>query len=199
MIGSNCHRHIFLISYSYKDFCFSIMENGQYMSVTVHESTFNQLFKAMKSIQVKPLGFTIKISQMEAKLSPSFFEFKAFAEVLGILNALPQLKQTVHGKCELKLDETTGRLTLIIKKLMVELPKLFGFGGGFTDVGNYIPPIPLKGLINLTQPIDLPPMCEARRIMIVPRNQRFIVEEKRATFSVEIDFQEESASASDDK
>jgi nitrate reductase NapAB chaperone NapD len=169
--------------------------SDQYTSVTVHESTFNELFRAMKSIQFKSLGFTIKISQMEAVLSPSLFQFKALAEVSGMMNMLPQLKQTVHGECELTLDENTGKLLLNIKKLMIELPKLFGFGGGFADVGSYIPPIPLKGFINFTHPFDLPHMCETRRLMIIPRNQKFIVEEKRATFSVQIDY----AEAPDDK
>jgi hypothetical protein len=164
--------------------------SDQYTSVTVHENTFNELFRAMKSIQFKPLGFTIKISQMEAILSPSLFQFKALAELSSMLNMLPHLKQTVHGECELRLDENTGKLLLNIKKLMIELPKLFGFGGGFTDVGGYIPPIPLKGFINFTHPFDLPDMCETRRLLIIPRNQKFIVEEKRATFSVQIDYAE---------
>lgn len=167
--------------------------SDQYISVTVHETTFNELFKAMKAIHVKHLGFTIKISQMEATLAPSIFQFKAFAEVLGVLNAIPQLKQTVHGECDLTLDEATGRLMLNIRKLMIELPKLCGFGGGFTDVGEYVPSVPLKGLINLTHPIDLPKTCETGRIQVIARNQKFIVEEKRATFSVQIDFQEISS------
>lgn len=162
----------------------------QYTSVTVHESTFNELFRAMKSIQFKFFGITIKISKMEAILSQSLFQFKALAEVSGILNMLPHLKQTVHGECDLTLNENTGKLMLNIKKLMIELPKVFGFGGGFTDVGSYIPPIPLKGFINFMHPFDLPDMCETRRLMIIPRNQKFIVEEKRATFSVQIDYAE---------
>lgn len=164
------------------------VHSDQYTSVTVHESTFNKLFSAMKSIQFKSLGFTIKISQMEAILSPSVFQFKALAEIFGALNMLPHIKQTVHGECELKLDEHSGRLLLKIEKLMIELPKLFGYGGGFTDVGSYIPPIPLKGLINFTRPFDLPAMCETKRFQIIPRNPRFIVEDKRATFSVQIDY-----------
>ena len=164
--------------------------SDQYTSVTVHENTFNELFKAMKSIQFKPLGFTIKISQMEAVLSPSVFQFKALAETLGMLNMLPHLKQIVHGECELRLDENTGKLLLEIKKLIIELPKLFGFGGGTIDVASYIHPIPLKGFINFTHPFDLPDMCETKRLMIIPRNQRFIVEEKRATLSVQIDYAE---------
>ena len=165
----------------------------QYTSITVHENTFNELFRAMKSIQFKPLGFTIKISQMEAVLSPSVFKFKALAEVLGMLNMISHLKQTVHGECDLRLDENTGKLLLKIKKLIIELPKLFGFGGGTTDVGSYVPPIPLKGFINFMNPFDLPDMCETKRLMIIPRNQRFIVEEKRATFSVQIDYAEAPA------
>ena len=164
--------------------------SGQYTSVTVHESTFNELFAAMKSIHFKFMTFTIKISQMEALLSPSIFQFKAFAEVSAMLNMLPHLKQTVHGECELILDENTGKLLLKMKKLMIELPKVLGLGGGSTDVGSYIPPIPLKGFINFTHPFDLPDMCETRRLLIIPRNQLFIVEEKRATFSVQIDYAE---------
>jgi hypothetical protein len=144
----------------------------------------------MKSIRFKFLGFTIKISQMEAVLSPSIFQFKAFAEVSGMLNILPHIKQPVHGECELLLDENAGKLLLKIKKLMIELPKLFGYGGGFTDVGSYIPPIHLKGFINFAQPLDLPDMCETRHLLIIPRNQKFIVEEKRATFSVQIGYAE---------
>lgn len=169
--------------------------SDQYTSITVHESTFNALFRAMKSIQFKFLVLTIQISQMEAILRPSLFQFKALAEVSGVLNMLPHLKQTVHGECELKLDEKTGKLLLNIKKLIIELPKVFGFGGGSTDVGSYIPPIPLKGFINFTHPFDLPDICETRRILIIPRNQKFIVEEKRATFSVQIEY----AEASDDQ
>ena len=164
--------------------------SDQYTSVTVHESTFNELFTAMKSIRFKYLGFTIQISQMEAVLSPSIFQFKAFAEVSAMLNILPHLKQPVHGECELLLDENTGKLMLKIKKLIIELPKLLGFGGGFTDVGSYIPPIHLKGFINFAHPLDLPDMCETRQLLIIPRNQKFIVEEKRATFSVQIGYAE---------
>lgn len=164
------------------------VHSDQYISITVHESTFNKLFSVMKSIQIKFLGFTIKISQMEAILSPSVFQFKALAEIFGALNMLPHLKQSVHGECELTLDEHTGKLLLKIKKLMIELPKLFGYGGGFTDVGSYMPPIPLKGLINFTKPFDLPDMCETKRFQLIPRNPQFIVEDKRATFSVQIDY-----------
>ncbi|CAF1348753.1 unnamed protein product [Adineta steineri] len=164
----------------------------EYTSITVHESTFNKLFKAMKSIHIKVLGFTIKISEMEAILSPSIFQFKALAELIGILDMLPHIKQKVHGECELALDEHTGKLLLKIKKLIIELPKLFGFGGGSTDVGSYIPPIPLKGFINFTHPFDLPHMCETRQFMIIPRNSRFFVEDKRATLSVQIDYAETS-------
>lgn len=165
----------------------------EYTSVTVHESTFNKLFNAMKSIHFKFLGFTIKISQMEAILSPSIFQFKALAELIGAFDMLPHLKQNVHGECELALDEHTGKLLLKITKLIIELPKLFGFGGGSTDVGSYIPPIPLKGFINFTHPFDLPHMCETRQLTIVPRNPRFIVEDKRATLSVQIDYSEASS------
>lgn len=167
--------------------------SDQYTSITVHESTFNELFRVMKSIQFKFLVLTIKISQMEAILRPSLFQFSALAEISGMLNMLSHLKQTVHGECELKLDENTGKLLLNIKKLMIELPKVFGFGGGFTDVGSYIPAIPLKGFIHFSQPIDLPDICETRRIRVIPRNQKFIVEEKRATFSVQIDYAEAPA------
>ncbi|UJR17730.1 hypothetical protein I4U23_004628 [Adineta vaga] len=166
------------------------IHSDEYTSITVHESTFNKLFDAMKSIQFKFLGFTIKISQMEAVLSPSIFQFKALGEIFGALNMLPHLKQNVHGECELILDEQTGKLLLKIKKLIIELPKLFGFGGGSTDVGSYIPPIPLKGFINFMHPFDLPNMCETKQLTIIPRNPRFIVEEKRATFSVQIDYAE---------
>jgi hypothetical protein len=166
------------------------VHSDQYTSVTVHESTFNELFTAMKSIHFKFMTFTIKVSQMEALLSPSIFQFKAFAEVSSMLNMLPHLKQTVHGECELMLDENTGKLLLKIKKLMIELPKILGFGGGSTDVGSYIHSIPLKGFINFTHPFDLPDMCETRRLLIIPRNQKFIVEEKRATFSVQIGYAE---------
>ena len=169
------------------------VHSNQYTSITVHEDTFNEFFRVLKSIQFKPLGVTIKISQMEARLSPSLFQFKALAEISTMLNMLPQLQQTVHGECDLTLDENTGKLMLNIKKLMVELPKLFGYGGGFTDVGRYIPSIPLKGFIHFTQPLDLPDFCETRRILIVPRNQKLIVEEKRATFSVQVDYVEAPA------
>jgi hypothetical protein len=164
--------------------------SDSYTSVTVHESTFNELFRAMKSIQFKSFGVTVKISEMKAILSPSLFQFQAFAEVYAILDMLPHLKQTVHGECELSLNENTGKLMLNIKKLMIELPKVLGFGGGFTDVSGYINPIPLKGFINFTHPFDLPHMCETRRLMIIPRNQKFIVEEKRATLVVQIDYAE---------
>ncbi|CAF3697384.1 unnamed protein product [Adineta steineri] len=170
------------------------IHSDQYTSITVHESTFNKLFSAMKSIQFKFLAFTIKISQMEAILSPSIFQFKALAEIISSLNMFPHIKQNVHGECELILEEHTGRLLLKIKKLLIELPKLFGFGCGFTDVGSYIPPIPLKGFINFTHPFDLPDMCETKQFMIIPRNPRFIVEDKRATFSVQIDYAEASSS-----
>ncbi|CAF1501092.1 unnamed protein product [Adineta ricciae] len=168
------------------------IHSDEYTSVTVHESTFNKLFQAMKSISFKFLGFTIKISEMKAILSPSIFQFKALAELIGALDMLPHIKQNVHGECELALDEHTGKLLLQIKKLIIELPKLFGFGGGSTDVGSYIPPIPLKGFINFTHPFDLPHMCETRQFMIIPRNSRFFVEDKRATLSVQIDYAETS-------
>jgi hypothetical protein len=163
----------------------------QYISITVHQSTFNELFRAMKSIQVKLIGLTIKVSQMETILSPSIFQFKAFAEVFGPMERLPRItKQTVHGECELILDENIGKLMLKIKKLLVELPKLFGFGGGSADISGYIPPIPLDGFINFAHSVKLPDICETKRLEIIPRNPKFIVEEKRVTISIEMHYAE---------
>ncbi|CAF1383521.1 unnamed protein product [Rotaria sordida] len=168
--------------------------SGQYISITVHQSTFNELFRAMKSIQVKLIGFTIKVSQMETVLSPSMFQFKAFAEVFGPMERLPRItKQTVHGECELILDENTGKLMLKIKKLRVELPKLFGYGGGSADISTYMPYIPLDGFINFSHPFKLPDLCETKRLEIIPRHPKFIVEEKRVTISVEIHYAEASS------
>jgi hypothetical protein len=57
------------------------------------------------------------------------------------------------------------------------------------------PPTPththtLKGFINFTHPFDLPDMCETKRLTIIPRNPKFIVEEKRAPISVQMDYAE---------
>jgi nitrate reductase NapAB chaperone NapD len=158
---------------------------AQYVSITIHQSTLNDLFDVIKSVQFPYFICTIKISRMKVVLSPSSFQFEAYAEVKAL--KILSRKQDVHGECELIMDENTKSFMIKVKTLFIDLSKIIGIGD-IRDVGEYLPPFPLDGLINFAHPFNLHDMCETKRLVIIPRDLIVKVEEQRVTISVQIHY-----------
>ena len=160
--------------------------HDHYVSVTIHQSTLNELFEVIKSVQFTYYKVPIKISQMRVFLSPSSFEFVAHAETNARIKLSQRIMdEEVHGECGLRLNKETKKVEITIKKLIVKFPEILGHGG-YTDVSGCIPSFPLDGYINYAYPFDLPDYCETKHLQITPEHLEYSTEEQRVTFSVQI-------------
>ncbi|UJR16629.1 hypothetical protein I4U23_003529 [Adineta vaga] len=149
----------------------------QSIIMTVHQNTFNELFKAIQSIQFSKYEILVKISRMKVVLSPGVFQFICNATFKKVI----EYSSEAYGECSLYVNNDDNKLMFKLDILNISLPA----GIGLRNVAMCVPPIPL-GFINIAHQIDLLDLCETKKLSVTARHFEYTSEDKTVTISLQL-------------